>query len=55
MSVSICQIDEQGAFHVLSHAFRQFKDHEANYPPLLLDMANAIYGTIFVFGSPIKT
>ena len=44
LSASLCQIDNQGAFHVLSHASRQFKDHEANYPPLLIDMANALYG-----------
>ena len=28
---------------MLSHASRQFKDHEANYPPFLIDMAKAIY------------
>ena len=44
LSASLCQIDEQGAFHVLSHASRQFKDHEASYPPFLIDMANALYG-----------
>ena len=27
LSASLCQIDEQGAFHVLSHASRQFRDH----------------------------
>ena len=43
-SASLCQIDEQGAFHVLAHASRQFRDHEANYPPFLIDMANALYG-----------
>ena len=44
LSASLCQSDEQGAFHVLSHASRQFKDHEANYPPFLIDMANTLYG-----------
>ena len=29
---------------MLSHASSQFKDHEANYPPFLIDMANALYG-----------
>ena len=43
LSASLCQIDEQGAFHVLSLASRQFKNHEANYPPFLIDMANALY------------
>ena len=41
LSASLCQIDDNGAFHVLSHASRQFKDREANY---LIDMANALYG-----------
>ena len=44
LSASLCQIDEQGAFHVLSLASRQFKNHEASYPPFLIDMANALYG-----------
>ena len=34
----------KGAFHVLSQESRQFKDHEANNPPFLIDMANALYG-----------
>ena len=42
LSASLCQINEQGAFHVLSQASCQFKDHEANYPPFLIDMANAL-------------
>ena len=29
---------------MLSHASRQFKYHEANYPPFLIDMPNALYG-----------
>ena len=44
MSASLCQIDEHGSFHVLSHASRQFLNHEANYLPFLLDIANALYG-----------
>ena len=44
LSASLCQIDEQGAFHVLSHASSQFRDHEANYLLFLTDMANALRG-----------
>lgn len=44
MSASLCQIDEFGSCHVLSNASRQFLNHEANYPPFLLDITNALYG-----------
>ena len=44
LSASLCQIDEHGAFHVLSHASPQFGDHKANYLPFLIDVANALYG-----------
>ena len=44
MTITLCQIDSKGSFHVLSHASRQLKPHEANYSPFLLEMANAVYG-----------
>lgn len=44
MSVTLCQIDDQESFHVLSYASRQLHAHEANCPPFLLEMANAVFG-----------
>ena len=44
LSATLCQIDDQGTFHVLSHATRQLPAHEANYPPFLLEMAKAVHG-----------
>ena len=44
VSATLCQMDDKGSFHVLSHASGQFHRHEANYPPFLLDIANALYG-----------
>ena len=43
MSTTLCQIDDSGAFHGLLLASRQFQQHEANYPPFLLEIANALY------------
>ena len=44
MSATLCQIDDQGSFHVLSYASRQLQSHEHNYLPFLLEMANAVFG-----------
>ena len=44
MSATLSQIDDQGSFHVLSYASWQLQPHEANYPPFLLEMANAPFG-----------
>ena len=44
LSATLCQIDDQGSFHVLSYASRQLQTHELNYPPFLLEMANAVFG-----------
>ena len=56
MSATICQIDDQGSFHVLSHASRQLQAHEANYPPFLLEMPNALYRMVafdeYICGQP---
>ena len=41
MSASLCQIDDNGSFQVLSHTSKQFHHHEANYPPFLQEIANA--------------
>ena len=44
MSATLCQIDDQGSFHVLSYASRQLQSHEHNYLPFLLEIANAVFG-----------
>ena len=44
MSATLCQIDDQGSFHVLSYASRQLQSHEHNYPLFLLEMANVAFG-----------
>ena len=44
LSVTLCQRDSHGRYYILSHGSRQLLQHEARYPPFLLEMLAANYG-----------
>ncbi|HEY7534112.1 MAG TPA: reverse transcriptase family protein, partial [Nitrospiraceae bacterium] len=44
LSATLCQLDEAGKYHILSHGSRQLLSHERRYPHFLLEMLAALYG-----------
>jgi hypothetical protein len=44
LSATLCQLDQQGTYHILSHGSRQLLAHEQRYPHFLLEMLAALYG-----------
>jgi hypothetical protein len=44
LSATLCKLDKEGKYHILSHGSRQLLAHEQRYPHFLLEMLAALHG-----------